>query len=177
MSDSEEELQAQLDGILNRQRGEYPGKRSVKDPDYKKPESEEHKLQNAIRNELAGECLLFRANVGTGWQATGKPERFSRDTHVVAKRGDVLLRNARPFDTGLPAGFADLFGITSLVVTEAMVGKRIGVFFAMEVKDKAKATSKQANFLQAVKDNGAISGIARSVEDARRIVRKPKNGK
>jgi hypothetical protein len=140
----------------------------------KKP-SQEHALQNEIRNELAGECLLFRANVGTGWQGN-KVKRFSHETHVVAQRGDVLLSGARPFDTGLPAGFSDLFGVTSVVITESMVGKRIGVFFAMEVKDQAKASHEQANFLQAVKDNGGISGIARSTEDARRIVRKPKNG-
>lgn len=136
--------------------------------------SREHELQNEIRNELAGDCLMFRANVGRGWQGTGKPVRFSKETHVVAKRGDVLLRGARPFDTGLPTGFSDLFGVTSIVITQEMVGKRVGVFYAMEVKDKAKASSEQANFLQAVKNNGGIAGIARSVEDARRIVRKPK---
>lgn len=142
----------------------------------KKP-SQEHALQNEIRNELAGECLLFRGNVGKGWQGTGRPERFSRETHIVARAGDVLLRNARPFDTGLPTGFSDLFGVTGVVITPAMVGKTVGVFFAMEVKDQAGASAEQANFLQAVKNNGGISGIARSVEDARRIVRKPKNGK
>lgn len=177
MSKSDDDYQADLDAILNRQRGEYPGKRSVNDPDYKKPVSREHELQNEIRNDLAGECLMFRANVGTGWQGTGKPVRFSRETHVVAKRGDVLLRNARPFDTGLPAGFSDLFGVTSITITPEMVGKRIGVFYAIEVKDQAKATSKQTDFLNAVKSEGGIGGIARSTEDARRIVRKPKNGK
>lgn len=161
---------------LNRKTPEYPGKRGKNDPEYKKPVSREHQLQNDIRNELAGECLLFRGNVGKGWQGTGRPERFTRETHVVARAGDVLLRGARPFDTGLPVGFSDLFGVTSVVITPEMVGKRVGVFFAMEVKDQASATSEQANFLQAIKNNGGISGIARSVEDARRIVRKPKNG-
>lgn len=140
--------------------------------------SQEHALQNEIRDDLAETpgLLTFRANVGTGWQGTGKPVRFSKETHIVAQRGDVLLRNARPFSTGLPAGFADLFGLTSLVITPEMVGRRVAVFYAIEVKDGAKATSEQANFLQAVKNNGGISGIARSKEDARRIVRKPKNG-
>lgn len=140
-----------------------------------KKTSSEHELQNAIRNELAGECLLFRGNVGTGWQGN-KVQRFSRTTHVVAERGDVLLKAARPFDTGLPVGFSDLFGLTRITITEAMVGKQIGVFFAMEVKDQAAATSDQVNFLQAVKNNGGIGGIARNLEDARRIVRKPKDG-
>lgn len=142
----------------------------------KKEKSQEHKLQNEIRDDLAGECLMFRANVGTGWQGAGKPVRFSRETHIVAQRGDVLLKQARPFDTGLPKGFSDLFGLTKITITENMVGKQIGVFYAMEVKDKASASVDQANFLAAVKANGGIAGIAKSTEDARRIVRKPKDG-
>jgi len=161
---------------LNRHTPEYPGKRGKDDPEYKKPVSREHELQNEIRNDLAGECLLFRANVGSGWQGAGKPERYSKPTTVVINRGDVVLRKARPFDTGLPAGFSDLFGVTSITITPEMVGKRVGVFFAMEVKDKAQASREQANFLQAVKDNGGIAGIAKSTEDARKIVRKKKHG-
>jgi len=144
--------------------------------DSKKPASEEHSLQKSIQNDLAGECLLFRANVGTGWQGK-KVERFSKPTTLVVNRGDVVIRGARPFSTGLPTGFSDLFGLTRITITEAMVGKQVGVFFAIEVKDKTNASREQANFLAAVKNNGGISGIARSEEDARRIVRKPKNGK
>lgn len=141
----------------------------------KKP-SEEHALQTEIQNDLAGECLMFRANVGTGWQSN-QIKRFSKPEAFVAQRGDLLLRNARPFTTGLPAGFSDLFGLTRITITQEMVGKSVGVFFAMEVKDQAKASPDQKLFLNAIKQNGGISGIAHGTEDARRIVRKPKNGK
>lgn len=136
-----------------------------------KTPSREHSVQNDIRNSLAGECLLFRANVGRGWTGNAV-ERFSKPTTIVLNRGDVVIRGARPFDTGLPAGFSDLFGLTSVTITPDMVGQQIGVFCAIEVKDQTNASSEQANFLQAVKNNGGFSGIARSPEDARRIARK-----
>lgn len=140
-----------------------------------KRSSEEHKLQNEIRNEVGEDCLMFRANVGQGWTAN-KDDTFviSKSRTVLLNRGDVLLRKARPFNTGVPVGFPDLFGGTGLVITPEMVGKRVLVFFALEVKDLARTTEEQSNFLQAVKAEGGIAGIARSVEDARRIVRKPK---
>ena len=62
----------------------------------------EHRIQNEIRNALAGECILFRANVGTGWQGQGKPLRIMRTQSVVVQPGDVVLRQARPFSTVLP---------------------------------------------------------------------------
>lgn len=131
--------------------------------------SEEHKLQNEIRNALAGKALIFRGNVGIGW-ASNKVESYSKPTHVVMYRGDKLLRQARPFDTGLPPGFADLFGMKSVTITPEMVGKKVAVFVALEVKDKASASRDQKNFLAAVRDNGGSSGIVWSVEDALELV-------
>lgn len=61
---------------------------------------------------------------------------------------------------GLCIGSSDLIGIT-----------RDGKFVAIEVKTpKGKLTKEQKNFLKAVKDMGGYSGVARSVEDALRIV-------
>lgn len=49
--------------------------------------TEEHLIQNEIRLALADTCVIFRANVGTGYTKDG-----------------------RYFSTGLPKGFSDLFG-------------------------------------------------------------------
>lgn len=125
--------------------------------------SEEHSIQNEIRNTLAGQCLLFRANVGQAWAG-----------QVVARlpNGDMVLRNARPFATGLPTGFADLFGLVPVEVTPDMVGQRVAVFTAIEVKaPKGRVSDKQAAFLKAVNDNGGRAGVARSPKDALRLVR------
>lgn len=138
-----------------------------------KKKQQEHALQNEIQNDLAGECMMFRANVGKGWTSNQK-QHFSKPTHILANRGDVLLRNARPFSTGLPDGFTDLFGGTQVTITPEMVGKKILVFYVLEVKDGATVSAEQAAIISAVKNQGGIGGVARSVEDARKIVRKPK---
>lgn len=123
--------------------------------------SREHAIQNEIRNALADKGLIFRANVGQAW--TG--------TEVKKLPGNrVLIEGARPFTTGLPPGFSDLFGMVPVEITPDMVGQTVAVFVALEVKDKAKATEKQANFLKAVNDNGGRAGVVRSADDAVRIV-------
>lgn len=138
----------------------------------------EHKIQNQIRNALAGECLLFRANVGRGW-TSNKPAKPETKFHAaVVHPGDIILRQARPFDTGLPAGFSDTFGLVSVVITQDMVGKTMGVFIAPEVKDDGKKpTPVQARFLQAVNDNGGVAGIVRSVNDALALLNRARGKK
>lgn len=122
----------------------------------------EHKLQNEIRNALAGGCLAFRANVGQAWAGEA----------VKLPSGDVLVKNARVFSTGLPPGFSDVFGMVPVTITPDMVGKQIGLFFALEVKaPKGKVSDKQTNFLNAVKNYGGRAGVARSTDDALKIIR------
>lgn len=130
----------------------------------------EHGIQNAIRNALAGRCLLFRANVGKAWQSNDVV-KVPRQMPVVMGPRDVLLRNARPFDTGLPPGFTDLFGMVSVTITPEMVGQTVAIFTAPEVKDeKGKPSPLQENFMAAVNNAGGRAGVVRSVEDAERLV-------
>lgn len=123
--------------------------------------SREHAIQNEIRNAVADKGLIFRANVGQAW--TG-----SEVKKLPGNR--VLIEGARPFTTGLPPGFSDLFGLVPVEITADMVGQTVAVFVALEVKDKAKATEKQANFIKAVNDNGGRAGVVRSADDALRIL-------
>lgn len=130
----------------------------------------EHAIQNAIRNALAGRCLLFRANVGKAWQSNDVV-KVPRQMPVVMGPRDVLLRNARPFDTGLPPGFTDLFGMATVTITPDMVGQQVAVFIAPEVKDeKGRPSPLQKNFIAAVNNAGGRAGVVRSVEDAERLV-------
>lgn len=123
----------------------------------------EHRIQNQIRNALAGQCTAFRANVGQGW--TGEQV-------IRLENGDVLIRNARPFSTGLPTGFSDLFGWTPRVITPADVGLQLAQFTAIECKaPRGKATESQTAFLRAVERAGGLAGVARSPEDALQIIR------
>lgn len=129
----------------------------------------EHGIQNAIRNALAGRLLLFRANVGRGW--TGKTERITKGGLVAVQPGDVVIRKARPFDTGLPPGFSDTFGALPVTITPDMVGKTIAQFVALEVKQPGeRAKDHQAKFLQAVRSYGGRAGVATSPDEARELL-------
>lgn len=121
----------------------------------------EHGVQNEIRNALAGKCMLFRANVGTAW--TG-------DVHKLPD-GSLLIRNPRPFSTGLPKGFHDLFGIVTVEITPEMVGKTFARFISGDAKGaKGKQGDKQILFRNAVVRAGGVSDFWYSVEDALRTV-------
>jgi hypothetical protein len=124
----------------------------------------EQNIQQAIRLHMSqgGIGTYFRANVGTAW--TGDVEKLGK--------GDILIRNARPFSTGLPPGFSDLVGVTPLTITPDMVGKTIGVFTAVEVKTPRNGPSKeQARFITAIQRAGGHAGVARSPDEAERIAR------
>ncbi len=73
----------------------------------------------------------------------------------------VTLANAQLMTFGLCVGSADIIGIH----------KATGRFLAVEVKtEKGKPTQEQLNFLEQVKNAGGIAGVARSVEDALRLI-------
>lgn len=100
--------------------------------------TEEHEIQSQIRLAVAPYCDIFRINVGHGYTKDG-----------------------RYFNTGVPPGFSDLFGVR----------KSDGRAVFIEVKTaKGRATEKQHNFLQMMKFNGAVAGICRSAEDAIKLI-------
>lgn len=111
----------------------------------------ESDIQNQIRLALNPYGTFFRINVGVGW--TGESTRLPD--------GTVIIKNARPFSTGVPAGFSDLFGIAAGPVP---------VF--LEVKtETGRVRPEQENFINVMRELGCRAGIARSPEDAIRIVR------
>lgn len=83
--------------------------------------------------------------------------------------------NGQPVRIGEP-GVSDLIGITPHVVTQADVGRTIGVFTAIETKRLGKdSTSKarkesQGNFLKLVNSLGGLGCIARSTGDAEALI-------
>jgi hypothetical protein len=139
--------------------------------------STEHGTQNRIRNALAGLLPLFRANVGRGWTGS-KVFRPSGPMAVSVNRGDVVIYGARPFDTGLPVGFSDTFGVLPVVITQDMVGKTIGRAVFGEVKDVGgKLSPKQTEFLSAMKRMGAAAEVWRSPDDALATIARAKEMK
>jgi hypothetical protein len=68
-------------------------------------------------------------------------------------------------------GGSDLIGWTTQVITPAMVGTKVAIFTAAEVKTYNGAVRpEQKNFLEAVKAAGGIAGIVRSADDAIALV-------
>jgi hypothetical protein len=121
-------------------------------------------IQNEIRNALAGHCMLFRANVGTAW--TGNDIR-------KLKNGAILIMDPRPFSTGLPPGFSDLFGLVTVEITQDMVGQKFAQFLAGEVKTATGRKGKaQGPFLDAIKKAGGRADVWRSAADALRTIGK-----
>ena len=75
---------------------------------------------------------------------------------------------------GLCPGSSDLIGFRSLVITPEMVGQTVAVFAAVEVKSPTgRPTPEQTAFIDHVRAAGGLAGIARSVEDAHRLLDAP----
>ncbi len=85
--------------------------------------------------------------------------------------GQYELADGRILRSGLCKGSSDLIGFCTVTVTEDMVGQRVAVFVALEVKDKGRLTSEQAQFLDVVKQAGGIAAEVRSVADAEAALR------
>lgn len=122
----------------------------------------ERDVQADIRIALGrGDVRLFRQQVGDAW--IGESRRL-RD-------GSVLILNPRRFVSGFE-GWPDLGGWVSVVVTPEMVGQRIAIAVEIEVKRPRvkKARDAQQLFLDMAKSHGVRCGIARSVEEAKKIL-------
>ena len=109
----------------------------------------EQSIQQHIRLACSiGTCRLFRNNTGTLKDANGRPVQF-----------------------GLCKGSADLIGWTTRTITPEMVGQQIAVFTSIEVKSSSgRVKPEQQAWLDTVQAAGGIAGVARSVEDAQRLI-------
>jgi hypothetical protein len=114
----------------------------------------ERDIQNEIQKELSrGPTRLLRINAGQAWQG-----------RVVEQTPERLILSPW-YPIKLAAeGVSDLLGWTT---EEARA-----IFTAIEVKGpKTRTTPEQEAFIDLVLRAGGRAGIARSVEDARLIIR------
>ena len=109
----------------------------------------EQRIQQEIRIACGtGATRLWRNNTGT-----------LRDQH------------GRPVQFGLARGSADLIGYRTITITSDMVGTTVAVFLSIEVKTPTgRIRPEQRAWMETVQAAGGIAGVARSVEDAQRIV-------
>ncbi|WP_308533266.1 VRR-NUC domain-containing protein [uncultured Peptoniphilus sp.] len=107
-----------------------------------------------------------------GYDLTGKPipEKTIQDQirtalsyycHVYRANVGVFKQGSRFISTGLPKGFPDLFGFRH----------KDGKFFVIEVKNiKGRLSPEQIAFGKEMAKYNILYGVARSIEDAFKIV-------
>jgi hypothetical protein len=78
----------------------------------------------------------------------------------------IMLSDPRPISFGLCVGSSDLIGWTETIVTPDMVGEKIAIFTAVEVKnEKGRASKEQIKFLKAVRNAGGIARLTRYIDN------------
>jgi len=89
--------------------------------------------------------------------------------------GTYQLRDGRWLSSGLCVGSSDLIGWTPVIVTQAMVGKPLAVFTAVEEKTLAypRLTDDQRNWLDQVTRAGGLAYVARETADGPLLNRWP----
>ena len=111
----------------------------------------EHLIQSKIRLALAPHALMFRTNAGEFWQGRRVySKEFEQPVLIDLKKVE-----------GLPKGFSDLCGCR----------RSDGRFIAIECKTpNGRVRPEQEQFIAAMREARALAGIARSEEDAIKIL-------
>ena len=124
-------------------------------------------VQQHIQTQIALTGVeLWRQNVGACTDANGRVIRYGlmNESHALNQR----------FKS------SDLVGIRPILITADMVGQVVGVFAAIECKasnwtyrPNDEHTQAQQRFIDLVRAAGGFAGFARSVDEARVILRLP----
>lgn len=112
--------------------------------------TQERRLINQVLLHLPENKRLIRVNAGTGW--SGKI--------VKHDQGILILQNPRPFH-GVPAGWPDLIGWETIEITPDMVGEKIAVFCAEEIKATGDLSNQQNNVKKLILNMGGIYRVIR----------------
>lgn len=115
-------------------------------------------IQNDIRKAVAkAGAVTFRNTTAQGW--AGKV--------VDRGHGYATIANPSPLIAGLCVGSADVIGWKSVEITPEMVGQKVAVFVALEIKTPVgEASEEQMRFVGAVRKAGGIAGFPTSPEEA-----------
>jgi hypothetical protein len=109
---------------------------------------EHEKKIDDILLSLPDNRRLFKSRAGFGWQ--GKSTRKGQFT---------IIKNAAAFK-GMPDGWPDLTGWTEIEITPDMVGRRVAVFTACEIKTGGQSLKpEQKRFRDIIERMGGIYEI------------------
>lgn len=115
----------------------------------------ESKIQNQIRCELSKYGCVFRTNSGQFWQGQTV---FSKEFK------QPVLINLRRVD-GLPAGFSDLL----------FIGPNKNIVFIETKNEIGRLRPDQKKFLERMRSMGYHAGVARSVDEAVKLIESGRN--
>lgn len=116
------------------------------------PKKSEHTVQNIALNALAGRPATRSARFNSG--------------KVKTEKGSWVQL--------APAGFSDIGGTESIVITPDMVGKRVALAFFIEMKkEKGVRRKVQERFIRAMRLSGAKAGFAETPEEALAVLEQP----
>lgn len=127
---------------------------------------DESEVQQRIQIEAAKNgCLLMRNNSGALEDTGGRTVRYGLGN--ISKLHNDNIKSS------------DLVGITTVVITPDMVGKKIGIFTAIEVKKEDWSETKtldkreraQKRFIDLVRSRGGLSGFANNLDSLLKILR------
>jgi hypothetical protein len=104
-----------------------------------------NRLLNLKENER-----LFRINSGMGW--SGKIQKKGKYT---------IIENAFPLHAA-PEGWPDLCGWTEVEITPDMIGEKIAIFTAEEIKATGQLSKKQKIFRDIIQKMGGIFRIIKN---------------
>lgn len=132
----------------------------------------EKRIEQEIQLAAAEEdSVIWKNNVGSAYR--GKLAKFKNQKILTSIQ---LVR----FGLGNIKGSSDQIGLTQVEITPEMVGRKIAVFTAVEVKrDKFGAygaTDEQRDYLKMVKKMGGIACLADCYKDVKDAIRKFKEG-
>ena len=110
-------------------------------------------------------CNLLRNNCGAFKDETGRLVRYGLGN--ISKQHSDKIKSS------------DLIGITQVKITPEMVGRTLGVFTAVEVKNEAwnpdkkldKRETAQNNFIKWVRLNGGLAGFVNHLDNLKEILR------
>jgi len=113
---------------------------------------EGNRIKERLASLVPGKEFLMRVNAGTAW--VGKVVK-----EIRTQSGKfTTLKNCRPFH-GVQKGVSDMIGFEVVEITAEMVGDKVAVFLAEEVKVTGVLTKEQQAFGDFVESHGGIFRI------------------
>lgn len=86
--------------------------------------------------------------------------------------GEFQLADGRYFRAGLCRGSSDFVGLRTIEITQSMVGSRVAVFVALELKKPGEMPEPhQQEWLDEIRDAGGVAGVVRNAQDAEDLLR------